>query len=165
MNSVNPDELRTTLRSWASGVTVVSSRDQDQQHGMTVSAFASLSLEPPLVLVSLERSTRTHALVSASGIYAVSVLAADQAEISDLFAGRVADDGDRFEEVDARAAPSGAPVIEGSLGFLDCEVVAVHEAGTHTVFIGEVRSAAVLREAPPLLYFNQQYRRLDDQKP
>lgn len=159
--NTDPDKLRTVLRRWASGVTVVTTKDGEQLHGMTVSSFASVSLEPPLVLVCLEKSTRTHRLVTSSGLYAVSFLAADQADVSDLFAGRVADEGDRMAEVGHRPAPSGAPVIEDSLGYLDCAVVASHDAGTHTVFIGEVRAAEVLRSADPLLYYQRKYRQLD----
>ncbi|MDX1601286.1 MAG: flavin reductase family protein [Anaerolineales bacterium] len=159
--TIDPESLRTILRRWASGVTVVTSADGDELHGMTVSSFASVSLEPPLVLVCLERSTRTYELVRRAGIFAISILATDQRDISDLFAGRIPDEGDRLSNVRYRLAPTGSPVIEGSLGFLDCTLVAHHEAGTHSVFIGQVESAEVLEQGAPLLYFDRNYRSLE----
>ncbi len=158
--TVGPENLRSVLRRWASGVTVVTSCDGEQLHGMTVSSFASISLAPPLVLVSLEQSTRTHSLVSKSSVFAVSILAQDQAEISDLFAGRVPDEADRVAEIAHWQAPSGSPIVEGCLAYLDCEVVAAHDAGTHSIFVGQVSTARVERDDLPLLYHNRMYHRL-----
>lgn len=159
--TIDSETLRTVLRQWASGVTVVTSTDGDELHGMTVSSFASVSLDPPLVLICLERSTRTYELVSRTGIFAVSILATDQQEISDLFAGRVPDEGDRLANVRYRLAPTGAPILEGCLGFLDCSLVARHEAGTHSVFIGQVQAAEVHQAGAPLIYFDRNYRKLN----
>jgi flavin reductase (DIM6/NTAB) family NADH-FMN oxidoreductase RutF len=159
---VEPDVLRIVMRRWTTGVSVVTSIDGEEQHGMTVSSFTSVSLVPPLVLVSLERTTRTHQLVAGSERFAVAVLAEDQRELSDRFAGRVADDLDRFEGVEFERTPSGCPIPQGCLSYLDCRVVATHDAGTHTVFIGEVEAANLLREAPPLVYFDRDYRGLSD---
>ena len=159
--TTDPESLRTILRQWASGVTVVTSADGDELHGMTVSSFASASLEPPLVLICLERSTRTHELVSRTGVFAISILSTDQQDISDLFAGRIPDEGDRLANVPYRLAPTGSPVIEGCLGFLDCTLVAHHEAGTHSVFVGEVEAGELLEQGQPLIYFDRDYRTLD----
>jgi flavin reductase (DIM6/NTAB) family NADH-FMN oxidoreductase RutF len=160
--TISSEELRYVMRSWSTGVSLVSSHHDGLRHGMTVSAFTSVSLEPPLVLISLERITRTRRLVDASGHFAVSILAADQRELSDRFAGRIPDDGDRFEGIATRDTPSGCPVPHDSLAFLDCQVTTTYEGGTHTIFLGEVLAAEVLRQAPPLLYFNQDYRSLLD---
>lgn len=154
----DPDSLRTVMRRWASGVSVVTGRHDGEIHGMTVSSFTSLSLTPPLVLVALEQTSRTHQIVTASQRFLVAILAEDQKSISDRFAGRVADDLDRFEGIEYWQADSGCPVPAGSLAYLDCQLTASHDAGTHTVFIGQVQQADVLRQAPPLLYFDQHYR-------
>ncbi|MGA9534087.1 MAG: flavin reductase family protein [Anaerolineales bacterium] len=160
--TVEPDVLRIVMRRWTTGVTLVTSCHEGAIHGMTVSSFTSVSLAPPLVLVSLERAARTHRMVLESRRFAVAMLAADQQELSDRFAGRVADELDRFDGVPFERAPSGCPIPEGCLSYLDCTVVATHDAGTHTVYIGEVDDANVLREAPPLVYFDQDYRWLED---
>lgn len=148
------------MRRWASGVSIVTGYDDGEIHGMTVSSFTSLSLEPPLVLVALERTSRTHRIVAASGQFLVAILAEDQQPLSDRFAGRIADDLDRFDGVDYWQAASGCPVPERSLAYLDCTVTGSHVTGTHTMFIGEVQQADQLRRAPPLVYFNRQYRNL-----
>jgi len=160
--TINSEELRQVMRSWTTGVSLVTSRHDGTRHGMTVSAFTSVSLEPPLVLISLERTTRTKRLVDASSRFAVAILAEDQRELSDRFAGRVADDGDRFEDVPTLETPSGCPIPEGSLAYLDCQVTTTYQGGTHTIFLAEVLSAEVLRRAAPLVYFNQDYRSMLD---
>lgn len=159
--AVKPDMLRRTMRQWATGVAVVSSRSDGRIHGMTVSSFTSVSLDPPLVLVSLENQARTHAMVTDSGVFAVSVLEEDQREISDIFAGRVSDDENRFEGQEFTLSETGCPILEGSLAYLDCQVQSAERGGTHTVFLGLVLAAEPLRQGRPLLYYNQDYRRLD----
>lgn len=163
--TVDPLALRRTMRRWASGVTIVSSSGNGRYHGMTVSSFTSVSLDPPLILVSLENKARTHEIVSHSNVFAVSILAEDQREISDVFAGRVADDDDRFQDIDFKLSTNGCPIPNGSLAYLDCRVQSEIRGGTHTVFMGEVIETVILREAKPLVYFDQDYRLLDMQPP
>ncbi len=160
--TIDSDRLRALMRQWASGVSLVTSRTDDRIHGMTVSSFTSLSLSPPLVLVSLERTTRTHGMVTDSGAFAVAILAADQQDLSDRFAGMAPDDIDRFRDISYTLTPNGCPIPDGCLAYLDCRVTAIHDVGTHTVFIGEVMSGEPLREAPPLVYFNRGYRSITD---
>jgi flavin reductase (DIM6/NTAB) family NADH-FMN oxidoreductase RutF len=156
------DDLRAIMRQWATGITLVTSaHDGAEPHGMTVTSFTSVSLDPPLVVVSLENSSRTHQLVSRSGVFAVSILHHDQQELAERFAGRVSDDRDRFEGLRHRRASSGAPIPEGCLAYLDCRVVQVHRAGTHTLFVGEVLEGAVEGGGSPLLYYDREYRRLN----
>jgi flavin reductase (DIM6/NTAB) family NADH-FMN oxidoreductase RutF len=160
---VNPDELRNALRFWTTGVSVVTSIDQEQRHGMTVSSFASLSLTPPVVMICLERTTRTYSMVIASGTFGVTILGSGQREISERFAGRIPEDGDRFAGLETHALVTGSPFISGGLAFLDCRVVAQHEVGANTYFIGEVVAAQARPDADrisPLLYFNRDYREL-----
>ena len=156
-----PLALRRAMRFWASGVTVVSARYQELHHGMTVSSFTSLSLTPPLVMVSLENDTRTRQYVQDSCAFGVTILAEDQEQISNRFAEPKMEASYRFEGLRIHTLETGAPFLSDGLAFFDCRVVASHEAGTHTIYIGEVVAAEVGKGERPLLYFNQGYRRLD----
>lgn len=164
---VTEKDLRAAMRFWATGVTVVTAAAGEARHGMTVSSFTSLSLNPPLVMVSLEKSTRTHGLVMQSNAFGVTVLSVDHQSISNRFAGRDTEDGDRFEDLETFQLTSGSPFLKGGLSFFDCRVVICHDAGTHTVVIGEVVTADVgnlAEDQTPMLYYNQSYRRLDARK-
>jgi flavin reductase (DIM6/NTAB) family NADH-FMN oxidoreductase RutF len=158
--TLDPETLRRAMRQWATGVTVVTAQLAGRRHGMTVNAFTSVSLEPPLVLVSLERATRTHGLVERSGVFGITILGEDQLGISERFAGRVSDLSDRFAGLETDTLVSGVPFIRGGLAYLDCRVVERHPAGTHTLFIGEVMAAQSDGEGSPLLYLNREYRKL-----
>jgi flavin reductase (DIM6/NTAB) family NADH-FMN oxidoreductase RutF len=162
--SVDPESLRSALRRWATGVTVVTSEHNGFRHGMTVNSFTSLSLTPPLILVSLEKATRTHKLVTDSGAFGVTILSDEQQHIADSFAGRLSEHEDRFEGLQTMTLESGAPFITGGLSFLDCRVTSIQEAGTHSIFIAEV--VALLKEpdtggsGQPIIYYKRAYRRL-----
>jgi flavin reductase (DIM6/NTAB) family NADH-FMN oxidoreductase RutF len=162
--SVDADSLRSALRRWATGVTVVASEYNGLRHGMTVNSFTSLSLTPPLILVSLEKATRTHNLVLDSHIFGVTVLSEKQQQVADSFAGRQTEHQDRFEGLETKTLVTGAPFIAGGLSFLDCQVTSIQEAGTHSIFIAEV--VAVLKEphtggvGKPIIYYKRAYRRL-----
>lgn len=162
MMSIDPDQLRNAMRRWATGVTIVSARDGERQHGMTVNSFISVSLEPPLVLVSLERGSLTHTLVQSSGFYGVSILPHGFQTISDLFAGRLGETGDRFAGLSTFNLVSQSPLLSESLAAFDCRVVARYEAGNHTLFIGEVLALGIGNDAPPLIYYNRDYHALKD---
>jgi flavin reductase (DIM6/NTAB) family NADH-FMN oxidoreductase RutF len=158
--TVSATQLREAMRAWATGVTIVTAAHEGNYHGMTVSSFTSLSLEPPLVLVSLERNTRTHELVMQSGGFGVSVLGKNCQDLSNRFASPQTDSEFRFGGVETHTLGSGVPFISTGLAFFDNKVVATHDAGTHTVFIGEVLTAQTRATEDPLLYFNQSYREL-----
>ena len=161
--TIQPDLLREAMRQWTTGVTIVSAMHDGQRHGMTVSSFTSVSLTPPLVLVSLEQSTRTHQLVTASGAFAVTILDTSQSEISDQFAGRHTEDIDRFADLETHTLVSGAPVLDQYLTTLDCRVVSKVAMGTHTVFIGDVIALEVNEtQQNPLVYYNRDYRQLQE---
>jgi flavin reductase (DIM6/NTAB) family NADH-FMN oxidoreductase RutF len=152
--------MRAAMRQWATGVTVVSTFYDGMQHGMTVSSFTSISLEPPLVLISLSKDTRTHHLVSRSGVFGVTLLNQNQREISERFAGRIAENQDRFAGLETFTLRTGAPFLRGGLSFLDCTVVAAHDVGDHTLFIGQVVALQVEEADAPLIYYNRRYHRL-----
>lgn len=159
----DPNALRMTMRQWVTGVTVVTSIAGEKRGGMTVSSFTSVSLEPPTVLVCLNKTTFTHDVVMESGVYAVSLLGVGQEMISNRFAGfdpLHLEHDQRFEGLELATAETGAPLIEGALGWLDCRVIATHDTATHTVFIAEVVYAKSNAENPPLVYYNRSYQLL-----
>lgn len=154
---VTPDTLKNVMRRWISTVNVVTTRHDDIIHGLTVTAFSSLSADPPMVFVSINRHTRTHALVAGSGIFCVNILSEEMQPISDRFAGRLSAE-DRFAGVAHHPDATGAPVLDDALAFLDCRVINRHDEGDHTLFIGLVVGAGMLRaEGSPLLYGFGQY--------
>ena len=161
--TVQPDILREAMRQWTTGVTIVSSQHNGQRHGMTVSSFTSVSLAPPLVLISLEQSTRTHQLVHTSQSFGVTILDASQTEISDQFAGRQTEDLDRFANLGTHTMVTGAPILDQYLTALDCRVKSEISLGTHTVFIGEVMALELNEnQHNPLVYYNRDYRQLQE---
>ena len=158
---LDPDALRRAMRRWATGVTIVTTCHAGTQHGMTVSSFTSVSLDPPLALVTLQHTARTYALVKAARVFGVSILGRQHIEISDRFAGRVPEDGDRFAGVETFTLKSDAPLLVGCLAAFDCRVVETYVSGTNTLFIGQVEAVYVGPEQqPPLLYYDREYRTL-----
>ena len=154
------EDLRHAMRRWATGITVVSAASGGRMHGMTVSSFTSLSLEPPLVLVALYRHSRTHALVQSAGHFGVTILSEAQREISDRFAGRMPDDADRFAGLEVVTLKSGAPLLREGLAWFDCRVQQTIPTGSHTLFVGEVLAAQSFTGRRPLLYYDRAYRTL-----
>jgi flavin reductase (DIM6/NTAB) family NADH-FMN oxidoreductase RutF len=155
--SVTPDDYRQCMSRWASGVTIVTSRAGDTIHGMTVSDFSGVSLDPPLVCVCADKSSNTLGVIRDGGCFAVNVLAAGQQALSNKFASKK-DEFKRFEGLDFREGPSGAPLIGGCVSNIDCKLVAEHDAGDHVIFVGEVQQITS-SELDPLLYFSGSYGR------
>jgi flavin reductase (DIM6/NTAB) family NADH-FMN oxidoreductase RutF len=153
----NPELLRHAMRTWTSGVTIVTASHNGQAHGMTVSSFTSISLAPPRVLVSLRTSSRTYELVTVSGAFGVTILSAEQKDISERFAGRNLDDEDRFEGLKTETLLTGSPLITGGLAWFDCRVEQIIPVGMNTVFIADVMEARYFGEGQPLTYFNRDY--------
>lgn len=143
---------------FATGVTVVTTRAGDKVHGMTANSFTSLSLSPMLVLICVELKANMHSLLEESGIFAVNVLSERQAEISKHFASknRTLFYGE-FDGIRHDSAETGAPVILGSLCWLDCKVVGRFPGGDHTIFIGEVASFGADDSEEPLIFYRGRY--------
>ena len=157
----NVRELRNALGSFATGVTIVTTRSRDGKlHGMTANSFTSVSLDPMLVLVCVDYRARTLALMEATDRFGISVLAENQQALSDYFAGSDQDPqtagplGVRF-----RFSQHGTPLLEECLATLDCRKVSAHVAGDHTIFIGEVVDMDAV-EGRPLLFYAGRYHRL-----
>ena len=162
--SFDPTLFRYTMRLWATGVTVVSTARNGKLCGMTVSSFSSVTLEPPLILICLQKSSATTGAIMASGFFAVSMLAEGQDAISNRFAGldpTVADDS-RFEGLDVIYAQTGAPILADAMGWLDCTISQVWDGSTHHILLGKVAAASGEEDhhPKPLLYYNREYRRL-----
>ena len=146
---------------FASGVTVMTTTAAGRMHGMTVSAFASESLEPLLILVSVERSTVMHQLVAQSKAFAINILG-DQGEgTARFFADNARLDGPEFTEGTYHLGATGSPILEEATAYLEATVEATLDAGDHSVIVGRVVALAVVREAGPLIYYRSGYRRLD----
>ena len=146
---VDSAAFRNVLAQWPSGVTVVTTLVDGVRHGMTASSFSSVSLDPPLVSVCLDRRLYSHTLIAESGVFGVNVLAKDQAEVARVFAGMVPDVEDRFASESWTTAETGVPLLESALGWLDCKVVHEYPGGDHTIFVGEVVAGhAAPRTAP-----------------
>jgi len=151
------DDFRRVMGQFATGVTVVTFPPADDPHGITVNAFASASLDPPLVLVCLDHDTRSYDLLAsgAAESFCVNVLAADQQALGEHFAGMT--DLDR-PFADTRTEATGAPVFEDALAYVDCTVRDSVEAGDHTVYVGEAAAADVLDgDADPLTFFRGEW--------
>lgn len=162
MSAVSGAEFRHTLGRFATGVTVVTTVLDGVAHGMTANAFSSLSLDPLLVLVCVDRGARLHERLKGAGAFAVTVLAEDQEAVSRRFAARhPGGEEGRFDGVPTVPAPvSGAPLLSGGLVYLDCRLDAVHPGGDHSIFVGEVLAAGELDGTGPLLWYEARYHRL-----
>ena len=155
---LDPAHFKAALRRWASGVTIVTARDGERVLGMTVSAFTSVSLDPPLVLICADREAHTQPLIEAGRVFAVNVLREDQRELSQRFA-TTGNEAVRFDGLDCRDGPSGAPWLPGALAVLDCRVQSAHDGGDHVIYVGEV-IAAESDDGAPLVYYEAAYRAL-----
>lgn len=150
----NLREFRNTLGRFATGVTVLTTFENGETHGMTASAFVSVSLDPPLVLVSLDNRSHMHRILPSAGRYGISVLAEDQRALGDHFAGR-ANEGVHVSFV----SRAGMPLLDGAVAYFVVRVVDVHSAGDHTLYIGKVEHFES-REEKPLLFYAGRYQRL-----
>jgi len=158
--TLDSEQLRRAMRAWTTGVTVITAKHNDQQYGMTVNSFTSISLEPPLVSLTLKRLTHTHDLVEKSGEFSVTILSSEQKELSDRFAGKFPEIKDRFEGVPTETLVIEAPLLKGGLAYFNCRVLNSFPAGENTLFIAEVIAVSGDGEGDPLIYHNRVYHRL-----
>jgi flavin reductase (DIM6/NTAB) family NADH-FMN oxidoreductase RutF len=159
---ISKDEFRRALGRFASGVTVVTARDASGKlHGITVSAFCSVSLEPPLILVCIDKNTGSHYALSQTNSFVVNILREDHQYISDRFASYLPD---KFEAVGYSLGKDDLPVLEDALANLECRLVNSYAGGDHTIFVGQIERATVSESGEPLVYFHGNYRKLENQK-
>ena len=151
-------KFRDVLGRFCTGVTVVTSISDGVPVGMTCQSFTSVSLDPPLVLFCPAKTSRAWPRIQRSGHFCVNLLSHDQLELSNGFAAKGAD---KFAGVSWRPSVTGAPLLDGVLGWVDCRVYAVHEAGDHYVVIGRVMDLGVEEAPHPLLFYRGKYARTD----
>jgi flavin reductase (DIM6/NTAB) family NADH-FMN oxidoreductase RutF len=153
---IDDAQFKLAMSHFASGVTVVTTEHEGKPFGMTVAAFSSLSLHPPLVLVCVEKTVKTHDAIAGAGKFGVSILSSTQADISNRFASR---SEDKFAETEVVRGELGVPLIDGAITRLECRVSERLEGGDHTIFVGEVVDAKT-EEGEPLVYFRSGYREI-----
>jgi len=152
------------MGTFATGVTVITMPTRSGAWAMTANSFTSLSLEPTLVLVCIDKATRTFQHIQASGVWAVNVLSAEQESISRTFALKDVEEERTMVDTPYHLGVTGAPIIDGCISYIDCRTWATYDGGDHTIFVGEVQDAAVQdAESAPLLFFKGRYARLAEQ--
>lgn len=156
----NKDDFKAVLGHFPAGVTVVTIKNGTAVHGCTVSAFSSISVEPPLIMVAINQQSRSAAMLNQpSATFAVNILAHTQTDISNQFAWVKTDN--KFELGEWTTAVTSTPILEDALGWLDCTIHSTHNAGTHTLYIGHVEACSLVRpNEAPLVYWNRDYRNL-----
>jgi flavin reductase len=155
--------FRAVLGRFATGVGVMTTVRDGVPHAMTANAISSVSLDPPLVLVCVEKTTIMAGEVGASGVFALNFLSTGQVELSDRFADPDRPEGhEQFEGLVTAEAATGAPILEGVLAWLDCRVWASYEGGDHLIVVGEVLALEVGDEDDPLVYYRSGYGRFAD---
>lgn len=158
---VGSEDFRAALRHFPSGVTIVTIRAGGEVHGLTVSAFASVSPVPPLIVVAIDHKHYAYELLQREGaVFGVNILHQGQRELSDRFAW--VKDQDRFAVGNWTTAATGAPILADAAAWLDCTIHTQMPAGTHELIVGEVRASGVpVADRPPLLYWSRAYRSLE----
>ncbi|MDX1674644.1 MAG: flavin reductase family protein [Longimicrobiales bacterium] len=156
--AIEEAEFRRVLGHFATGIAVVAARDgAGPPRGLTANAIASVSLDPPLVLVCVEHGADTHDVIDAAGAFAISLLDEDGEALARRFASY--DPSEKFDGVAYTEEATGAPILNDALAWVDCRVWARYDGGDHTIFVGEVVGADA-EDGPPLVYFRGGYGRL-----
>lgn len=154
-------DYRAVMGRFATGVTVVTTCDGEQRLGITVNAFSSVSLDPPLILVCIEKRSHLHQVLLQSGSFAVNLLTEDQQELSTCFATRSEARGN-FCNAPSHTAVTGAPILDHSLGWLDCRITDVFPGGDHSIIVARVEALGGAEDRP-LLHYRGKYRKLEGQ--
>lgn len=157
--AIERNELRQVMGHFATGVTVITTLNKaGALHGLTANAFCSVSLDPPLCLISVDKKAESYGSFEESRVFTVNILATDQESLSRRFA---VSGGDKFVGVAYRIGANGAPILEGALAYIECKLYASYDGGDHTIYLGEVEQAEIT-ENKPLLFFRGGYRELGD---
>lgn len=157
--AIDRNELRRVMGHFATGVTVITTRSEDgKPFGLTANAFSSVSLDPPLLLVCVDKKAESYPYFEQSKVFTVNILSDDQEALSRRFA---VSGGAKFDGVAYHMGANGAPILEGSLAYMECTLYASCEGGDHTIYLGEVQQAETV-ERKPLLFYRGGYRELGD---
>jgi flavin reductase (DIM6/NTAB) family NADH-FMN oxidoreductase RutF len=155
--SINPELFRKVLSQFATGVTIVTTRDGEEIHGLTANSFCSVSLAPPLVLVCVDKDAHSHDLIHHSGNFAVNILTAAQESLARRFASNNLSAAERFAGIKHHIENTGAPILKEAHGWLDCKLFAAYAGGDHTIFVGEVMALGEYPGNAPLLFYQSKY--------
>ncbi|KPV43692.1 flavin reductase family protein [Alicyclobacillus ferrooxydans] len=156
---VTEEQFRHALGRFASGVTIVTTAYKDQLNGLTVSAFCSVSLNPPYILICVDKGSSANPAIQGAKAFAVNILTDAQSHLSNHFARRT---DDKFSGVSYRLGQLGMPLLDDTLGYLECTIAQQVDAGDHYIYIGQVEHASVDSSAVPLMYYNGSYRQLTE---
>jgi flavin reductase (DIM6/NTAB) family NADH-FMN oxidoreductase RutF len=160
VNQLDKASFRHVMGRFASGVTIMTTSAAGRMHGMTVSAFASQSLDPLLILVSVERSTTMHKLVMESRAFAINILGEQGEGTARFFADNARLDASEFKDGAYHLGATGSPILEEATGYLEATVDRTLDAGDHTIIVGQVVALNIVRDAAPLIYYRSGYRGL-----
>lgn len=156
---IERNELRRVMGHFATGVTVITTLAKDGKlHGLTANAVSSLSLDPPLLIICVDKKAESYSCFEDSKVFTVNILADDQEDLSRRFA---VSGGEKFEGVAYRRGANGAPILQGALAHLECKLYAAYDGGDHTIYLGQIDEAET-REGKPLLFFRGGYREIGD---
>ncbi len=154
--TIDPAQFRQVLGHFPTGVAVVTAMHEGAPVGLSIGSFTSVSLDPPLVAFFPSKTSTSWPVIEASGAFCANVLAEDQEELSRLFAGKAED---KFAGIGWRPGPTGSPVLDGVLAWIDCDIERVEEAGDHWYVLGRVRDLAATGTGGPLVFFRGGYGR------
>jgi flavin reductase (DIM6/NTAB) family NADH-FMN oxidoreductase RutF len=150
------ESLKEVMRVFPQGVTVVTTKYKNKYYGLTVSAFTSISLDPPLIMISISKFSHTHEAFTNSDFFSVNFLADDQKTIADRFAGRMQLQ-DKFQGINYTIYLTDTPIISGVRAFIECKKYKVYDGGDHSIILGEVINAKKSNDKSPLVFYTQQY--------
>ena len=155
--AIDPQELRRVLGYFATGVTVITTKDREgEPYGLTANAFTSLSLDPPLALVCIDKAVQCYACFEESKVFAINVLHEDQEDVSRRFATKGIE---KFAGIKWHKGKTGLPLLDGAIAYMECEIMRSYEGGDHTIFIGHIVDVAASGDRP-LIFFKGKYLRL-----
>jgi len=156
---IDKNQLRQVMGHFATGVTIITTFNKDgQMHGLTANAFTSVSLEPPLLLISVDKKAESYPAFEESKVFTVNILADEQEALSRKFA---VSGGNKFEGVAYRQGANGAAILDGTLAHIECTLYAAYEGGDHSLYLGEIQEAEV-HEGKPLVFYRGGYRAIGD---
>jgi flavin reductase (DIM6/NTAB) family NADH-FMN oxidoreductase RutF len=158
--TLDAKRYRNIIGQFATGVTIVTTAVDGWLHGMTANAITSVSLDPLLLLVCVDKEAHTHDHLNKAGAFTVNILGESQEDVSNTFAASTKPEDGRLQGFEYRLGANGAPILEGCLSHIECKVTEQTEGGDHTIFIGQVLAAETYQEAPPLLFYQGKYRKL-----
>jgi flavin reductase (DIM6/NTAB) family NADH-FMN oxidoreductase RutF len=159
--AVDPFEFRTIIGHFATGVTVITTRSGDHYHGMTANAIASLSLDPVMVLICVEKTTHSHNILTRDAGFVINILGEHQEPLSRLFAKKSEPELNSLRGQAYRLGETGAPILVDCIAYIECRVTKILEGGDHSIFLGEVVTEGIVNEnAKPLLFYRGGYHSL-----